>query len=72
MLTKDFMHYQIAEWSKYIKISVFCKELGLCNSAVSSFIKYNDKSVAYDKIVLLFNAILKYFKEQGDQDLWNY
>ena len=56
---KNYYRLRLNEYSKYIKLSVICKECGIDNSALSRFRKYPDCSylLSVDKLDLLCNSI---------------
>lgn len=53
----------ILSWSEVIKISKFCRLVGVSPKAVSSWLKYGTPSLSDDKKKDLYNAILDYMRE---------
>lgn len=53
----NLIRLELIQWSEFVKITKFGKEIGVSRSAISSFLKYGTKSLSDEKIVELHEAV---------------
>lgn len=62
-MSREFMRLQILSWSEFIKISKFSKMIGLNNSSVSNFLKYDTKNLSDKNVYLLYTTIRDHLRK---------
>lgn len=58
----EYQRLALLQWSEFVKISKFAKQIGVTPQAVSSWLKYGTSSLSEKKKAELYNKVLDYMR----------
>lgn len=58
----EYQRLALLQWSEFVKISKFAKQIGVTPQAVSSWLKYGTSSLSEKKKAELYYTILDYMR----------